>query len=262
MSETIRVFVGSEPKTEIYRHVLQHSIIRRTKAAVEFTPMIGHGWEYSLDGIKVGTGFSLRRWRIAEACGWKGRAIYCDADMVAFADIAQLWRAPDSFPAPAGTSAWLTYQPDKFSKAPWPQTALMVIDCAAAKSQWGWDFVSILRHLKAYPTKDAYAAFMHMTWASPPPARIPAEWNDLNRCVPGSTKIWHDTSESKQVPYTPGRNPLTKFWEAEAVAAIQSGYLPRQLIEEGLSKWGKKEDWRFMNGLHPYWKKLLGLYGV
>ena len=61
-SGTVRVFIGTEPKTEIPRKVLECSILRRTEMRVEFTPMIGREWEYSTAGIHVGTGFSLRRW--------------------------------------------------------------------------------------------------------------------------------------------------------------------------------------------------------
>lgn len=259
MSDLIRVFIGTEAKTEVYRHVLQHSITSRTKAKVEFTPMIGRKWEYPTAGLKVGTGFSLRRWMIPAACGWRGRAIYLDADQTVFADIAELWGFPDR-QAKLDCSAWLTYQPDKFCKSPWPQSSVMVIDCVAAEKQPGWRIDWLLKTLQDKPIKDHYAAIMHGSWMTPAPEEIPVVWNHLNQCDPGKTKLWHDTHEPRQVVYAPKDNMFTAIWEKEAVAAIKAGAVSKDLIEDGLKAWGKKEDWRPTNGLHPYWRKLLDFY--
>lgn len=259
MSDPIRIFVGTEPKTEVYRHVLQHSITSRTKAEVEFTPMIGRKWEYPTAGLQVGTGFSLRRWMIPAACGWRGRAIYLDADQTVFADIAGLWGFPDRPQSEKGISAWMTYQPDKFCKSPWPQSSVMVIDCAAAEHQPGWRIDWLLADLKAKPVKEHYAAVMHCAWMKPAPACIPEAWNHLNKYEPGKTRLLHFTSEPKQ-PLVCPEHPLSKVWEIEAVAAIKAGAVPKHLIEEGLKKFGVKEDWRSTNGIHSHWARLLTNY--
>lgn len=252
--ETIRVFIGTEPKTEIARKVLECSIVRRTQAKVEFTPMIGPGWEYPIDAIKVGTGFSLRRWMIPAACGWQGKAIYLDADQVVFGDIAELWTADRNFPAPAGTSAWLTYQPDKCSASPWPQTSVMLVDCAAAKKQWGWHIDKVLEHLSG-KAKAAYHDFMHGTWMAPQPQKIPVGWNHLN-VFDKHTKLLHYTKEPEQPWYRP-EHPLARHWKLELTAAINGGYVTREMLEEALAKWSVKEDWRPTNGLHPEYARFL-----
>lgn len=264
-AETIRVFIGTEIKTTVAFRVLAHSIRRRTKHPVEITPMLGHKrWEYSTEGFKQGTGFSLRRWLIPEACDWEGYAIYLDADQIVLGDIADLWRMPFTHPNPsAGEPAvWCTYQPDKFRKEPWPQSSVMLISCrAAVQSGFGWRREAMLKHLRKHPTREAYANFMHGTWMSPPPARIPTAWNHLNVYKPGETKLLHYTREPDQAWYKP-EHPLASLWQKELVSAIKAGELPRAEFTGALAKWNVKEDWRSTNGLHPHYRKYLSLFGA
>lgn len=253
----IRVFIGTEPKTEIARRVLEYSILCRTLRKVECTPMIGPRWEYPTEGITVGTGFSLRRWMIPAACQFSGRAIYLDADQLVLSDIQPLWQAPDTRTSLPGTSAWMTYQTDKFSpKAPWPQSSVMVIDCAAAASQWGWDIQKVLAYLRAKPDKQTYARFMHATWMQPPPGRLDAEWNHLNVFEEGKTRLLHYTKEPEQPWYKPD-HPLAWLWQRELRAAIAKGFVSPHQIQTALSRWEVREDWRPTNGLHPHYQSFL-----
>jgi len=50
-------------------------------------PAKGRGWNIST----WSTPFSGFRWAIPAACGYTGKAIYADSDMIAMADIAELW---------------------------------------------------------------------------------------------------------------------------------------------------------------------------
>lgn len=250
----IRVFIGTEPKTYVAQRVLEFSILQRTKMAVEFTPMIGPAWEYPLDGIKVGTGFSLRRWMIPAACQFQGKAIYLDADQLVLGDIDGLWEIDQRIKAPTTNQVWCTYQPDKHSKQPWPQSSVMLINCAAAEAQpQYWTINGILDHLRANPHQVAYANFMHATWMNPQPTRIPDEWNHLNVHTK-NTKLLHYTKEPEQPWYKPD-HPLAKLWEKELQAALQAGYVTNADLTEALSRWNVKEDWRNTNGLHPYYKR-------
>ena len=270
MSDAIRIFIGTEPKTQVAFKVLKSSIERRTKAEVEITPMMGNWhvprfWEYSTEGFKQGTGFSLRRWLIPEACGWQGLAIYMDADQIVLGDVQELWDAPKHWPAArSGTSVWCTHQPDKFSQRPWPQSSVMLIDCAAAKtSGMGWKREPMLQHLRDHPTQQAYADFMHCGWMNPPPAKIPDCWNHLNVFVPQGrpkhTRLLHYTKEPEQPWYKPD-HPLAQLWHLELQEAIKDGNVHIKEFEYALSQWSVKEDWRKTNGLHPSYKRYLPLF--
>lgn len=254
----IPIFIGTEEKTEIAASVLEFSLRRHTEHKLKITRMVGPEWEYPLDGIKVGTGFSLRRWMIPAACGWKGHAIYLDADQIVFGDINELfeYRHQD---VPKGTSAWCTYQPNRYTAGEdWAHTSVMVIDCEAAKEQWGWYLDKILAYLRKDPSKMTYGRFMAGQWMIPQPAVLPNHWNHLNK-FNSATKLLHYTKEPEQPWYVP-EHPLAKIWMQELIKAIASGYVSKEAIEKALAAWNRKEDWRSTNGLHPYYKCTLSMF--
>ncbi len=253
MAQKMRVFIGTEPRTEIARKVLEQSIARRTDADVTFTPMIGRQWEYDASGLKLGTGFSLRRWMIPAACGFQGRAIYLDADQLVLTDLWDLWTYPDRYPRD-GASVWCTYQPDKLSREPWPQTSVMVIDCGAAK-EWGWRIDDVLTHLRNHGTADAYHDFMHAAdgdgyWTKAPPVEVDAQWNSLDRYREGKTKLLHYTSEPNQPWYNPD-HAHAHLWKMELQAAINAEKITVDEIKAAVDQWKPPEPGRRMTGLHP-----------
>ena len=261
--ETVKIFIGTEPKTEIALRVLIHSIKKRTKWPVEITPMIGDSWTYPTNGISVGTGFSLRRWMIPAACGWQGKAIYLDADQLVLADIAELWNLPKSDKRPQ-RSAWTTYQPTVFSKTPIPNSSVMVIDCENAYLQWGWHIKKVLAHLSsAGKDKTIYHRFMTLQWMQPPPGELPVCWNHLDKYVPEdqpeATKILHYTSEPDQPWYNPV-HPCAKLWRREFEDAILCGAVTLEEFERALSRWNVREDHRKQNGLHPSYAEMRSLF--
>jgi hypothetical protein len=250
----VRVFIGTEPKTLVAAKVLMHSVARRSARPFQFTLMEGPDWEVP-DGLPKGTGFSLRRWLIPRHCDYRGRAIYLDADQIVLGDLAELWAKPDLDPGLPGTTAWLTYQPDKFSAEPWPQTSVMVIDCAAARDQWGWLPDRVYAHLgdPAHRDRRYYVDFMHAVWMQPQPRQIENGWNGLNHCNPGKTKLLHYTKEDAQPWYKPD-HPFAKLWQDELRSALAAGAVTRADLTAALARWGQKEDWRKSNGLHPFYK--------
>jgi hypothetical protein len=135
----IRIFIGTESKTEIARKVLECSIVRRTEQKVEFVPMLGKDWEYPVAGLEgvLGTGFSPPPLDDPGRCNWRGRAVYLDADQLVFGDVTELWTSsPKKTPGP-GRLAWMHLPARQVPSEPWPQSSVMVIDCAAAKGPVG-----------------------------------------------------------------------------------------------------------------------------
>lgn len=267
IGQKVRVFIGTEPRTEIARKVLELSIRRRTDAEVEFTPMIGPAWEYPTDEITVGTGFSLRRWMVAAECRFKGRAIYLDADQLCQADIWDLWTMPDQRPK-AGASVWCTNQVEDrraLTLCAQPQSSVMVIDCEAAREEWGWRIGEVLRHLRGKSQAD-YHAFMRFQtvttdnrrefWTKVPPVEIPAGWNYLDRAVQGSTKLIHYTKASTQ----PWINPDHEHglpWRLEFQVALSTGYLTLAEVRAEVARFGVPPADGYAAagpaGLHPYY---------
>jgi hypothetical protein len=67
------------------------------------------------------TPFSAFRWAVPYACNFQGKAIYLDVDMIAMADIGELWQQP----IPAG--ACMLTKDEKHS-------CVILFDCARARS--------------------------------------------------------------------------------------------------------------------------------
>jgi hypothetical protein len=84
MSDEIRVFVGYDPREAVAYHVCCQSIIQNTKAQVAFYPVRGERRDGSND-------FIYSRFLVPSLCGFRGRAIFLDGDMIVRADIAELW---------------------------------------------------------------------------------------------------------------------------------------------------------------------------
>ena len=105
--DTIKVFVGCDPNNCDLEQmmVLDYSIHKHTQQPVDIVwmqlsrdensvwfsdPAKKLGWRTE----KWATPFSGFRWAIPEYCGFEGRAIYMDADVVVLCDLAELWQHP------------------------------------------------------------------------------------------------------------------------------------------------------------------------
>jgi lipopolysaccharide biosynthesis glycosyltransferase len=83
--EQIRLFVGVDPRETVAFHVFVQSVLDRTDPnRVSIHPVIGE----QRDGSNR---FIYARFLIPHMCGYRGRAIWADGDMVCRADIRELW---------------------------------------------------------------------------------------------------------------------------------------------------------------------------
>lgn len=121
MSDPIRIYIGTEPVQWLPTEVLKRSILTRTKAEVEFHNLAGINLGFKK--IKMYTGFSFYRFSIPEQCGYKGKAIYLDADMVTLGDINDLYNLD------FGGKPALAKVRDKFTMF----TSVMLMDCEKLK---------------------------------------------------------------------------------------------------------------------------------
>ena len=90
----IRVFIGYDPAETVAFHVLGHSILRHASRPVAITglrlPQLAMWRER--DPLQS-TEFAFSRFLVPHLCGYQGRAIFMDCDMLCRADIAGLWGA-------------------------------------------------------------------------------------------------------------------------------------------------------------------------
>jgi hypothetical protein len=105
MTDPVRIFVGTPANNEDLecQAVLDFSLRRHASLPLDITwlmvsrdptsfwysdPKTQNGWNTQ----SWATPFSALRWGIPAACGFQGRAIYMDSDMIAMSDIVELWK--------------------------------------------------------------------------------------------------------------------------------------------------------------------------
>lgn len=133
--ETIRVFAGCDPNDCDLEQmmVFEHSLRKHASLPVEIhwmrlsrdpesfwysDPAAARGWRTE----RWATPFSGFRWGVPACCGFEGRAIYMDTDMIVLADLAELWRTPL-----AGEAVFAARREPGFQRF-----CVMLWDCAAA----------------------------------------------------------------------------------------------------------------------------------
>ena len=94
-SDPVRIFVGTDRSQLLAVKVLEHSIRRHTALPIEVVPMLDLPLPEPRDvRQRQRTGFSFSRFAIPRLAGYRGRALYLDADMLVLRDIAELWALP------------------------------------------------------------------------------------------------------------------------------------------------------------------------
>jgi hypothetical protein len=84
MSDPLRVFIGFDPREAVAFHTCVQSILENTKEQVAIYPVRGDRRDGSND-------FIYARFLVPSLCGFRGRAVFLDGDMILRADIAELF---------------------------------------------------------------------------------------------------------------------------------------------------------------------------
>lgn len=173
-----RVFIGYDPRQPLAYNVLQHSIARHASHPVAITPLILRQLPIKRRGL---TEFTFSRFLVPYLCGFKGRAVFMDADMVVTGDIAELFESDDM-----NAVSVMQDQP-AFEWA-----SVMVFNCG-----------SCLRLTPEFIDDEKNKLF-DLAWA-PYVGKLPQEWN---HCVgyqePKEAKLYHYTQGLPCWPETRG----------------------------------------------------------
>lgn len=192
MTETVRVFVGTDPRMGAAENVLEYTLRSHSKRQIEihwmragdpgFAWNIGRppGQPYTRPGWA--TDFTCFRWAVPALAGYQGRAIYLDVDMAVFADIGQVldWDLGMYAYGRAG---------GRFD--------VMVFDCE--HERWRSPHFPSLFDLQ---NTDNYWTMSSLAAKAPPAATLPKEWDEVTRTRPGITKLRHWTNMRTQ-PWRP-----------------------------------------------------------
>lgn len=218
----IRVFIGTEPNQRLSTEVLKHSARARTAAAVQFIELTREG----LPAMKMDTGFSFCRWSIPQCCGYEGRAIYLDTDIVVLGDLLDLWNMPMS------TGAMAKPQERRY----W--ASVMLLDCARLAH---WDFTTLAARAAAEPS--FYKGVMWVEPGSiyaPDFSALPGCWNDLDT-FNDQTRALHYTDLRRQPWRFPG-HPRGWVFRDALRAAIADGAVSAELVRDEIVKGHVRAD--------------------
>lgn len=231
----MRVFVGTDESQTVPTKVLEYSIKKHASRPVEFHAMTADGMPLPKDKKnQPRTGFSFCRFTIPQRCGYRDRALYLDADMLVFTDIAELWRIP--FGEQMLLCTWQGEAPADWRNNPAFQTgrhyAVMLLDCERLR----WDVREIVRGLDE--GRYDYRQLMNDMCIVPTDKidhRLATAWNSLEQYVPGVTKNIHYTVVPTQ-PWKCRTNPHGAIWDQYLAEAIAAGVVTREHIESGVQK--------------------------
>lgn len=256
MTEAIRIVIGTEPRTEIARKVLEYSILKHTKSRIDFHSLMGQDY-YDRGKLGEGTGFSLLRFSIPEMFNYQGRAIYLDADMLVLSDINNIWQLGRK---PSQNIIWCKYGNEKKKDA---ETSVMLIDCKAAKHK-----LKTVAEIKSYLQNDSdrskYREIMKLKYLDPKPIELSRWWNVMDKgCVfskiedfsSPNAKLLHYTNVRTQPWYYPA-HPKKDIWGKWLKRAVKEGRISMSEIREAVKKFDISNT-RRPNGLHPFWEQYL-----
>lgn len=222
----IRVFCGGDRSQQLPFKVLAHSIARHTRRVVEIRTI-----DNALAPIpddprhKPYTEFSFARFAIPALCGYRGRAIYMDSDMLVFADIGELWDT-DMAGAAIAIERGSRDQVDRGKHA-----AVMLLDC----EKLDWKVEDIVAGLGR---KYAYKALMQIDPLLQPGQMrelVVAGWNDLDHYTAGRTRNLHFTKIRTQ-PWVHAGHPDNRLWVDEVRLMLQEGALSAAELEEEVAR--------------------------
>jgi glycosyl transferase family 8 len=217
--QSIRIFVAASPAEALPLRVLEFSIRETTRQPVEIAAIDQFGRTIPTPQAienRPRTPFSFQRFLIPELCNFAGKAIYLDADMQVFSDIAELWDQDFK-----GCDLQTVQTSAEGRRG---QFSVMLLDCA----RLDWRIEQIVADLDA--GKLDYAALMFdMRVANKIGRDIAPAWNSLEHYDPTSTRLLHYTDMNTQ-PWIAASNPLGQLWIACLRRAIVAQFITREEI--------------------------------
>ena len=86
----LNIFVGYDTNEAVAYHSFCQSVIETSSVPVSFTPLVYKSFPYKsrLDGSKE---FTNLRYYVPYLMGYKGKAVYCDSDMLFLTDVNSLF---------------------------------------------------------------------------------------------------------------------------------------------------------------------------
>lgn len=183
-----RVFIGRDPRQPVSATVLAHSLAAHARSPLAITMLDLHHVPITRKGL---TTFTFSRYMVPYLCDYEGLALFMDADMLARADVNDLFKLMDR-----RHEVQVVKSPIRFE---WP--SLMLFNCEKCTA------------LDAAYVDDPATKPFALDWAFSI-GDLPPEWN---HCVgygprnPGA-KVVHFTQGVPVWPQTAGSEFAEEWW--------------------------------------------------
>jgi hypothetical protein len=219
------VYVGCEPAQDLAFRVLAFSIHRHSSLTVRVERLDlairdgGISVPEPRDPANRGrTPFSFQRFAIPALCGYTGKAVYMDSDMLVVDDTRPLW----THEMKANQMVSVRARPGDSRP---PQFSVMVIDAENLR----WDVRDIVTKLDQGQLTYQQVMFDMATvrqWG----ATLPYVWNSLEVYEPGKTRLVHFTDMDGQ-PWLNPLHPEARLWCGYLLDAIREGAISHEQVE-------------------------------
>lgn len=234
MSDVVKVFVGADESQSFAVPVLEHSIKRHTELDVEVVSLqkVAESLPAPEDMRHSSrTGFSFTRFAIPELVSYSGRAIYLDADMQVFTDIAELWQWPmHNQQKVLIMKESRSHKKGIIKRKRHRQSSVMLIDCEACR----WDVNNIIRNLGRKYSYEELLDQLCILSDEEIGDVLPDRWNSLEK-YSTNTSLIHYTDMMTQPWVDPG-NPLGYVWVNEVRLMLENGALEFSEVKRELAK--------------------------
>ncbi len=221
----IRVFIGTDESQMLGAKVLQYSITKHCPVSVVFDTMA----DVEVPTPKHSknqphTEFSFNRFAIPKRAGYKGRAVYLDADMLVCRNFQELWDIPFS-------NASVLYAASSSLKR-MRQFSVLLLNC----DELTWDINDIITGLdnENYDYQNLMNNFCIESTERVQPF-IPPEWNSLEEYQPGKTALIHYTDMHMQ-PWVSCKNPNGDLWVRYLREAIRADFISFGEIKDAVKR--------------------------
>lgn len=187
----MRIFIGVDPRDAVSYNVLRWSIERRASKPVSITPLVLPQLPIKRQGL---THFTFTRYLVPALCGYQGKGLFLDSDMLCLGDIGEL------FDYPFHEAVAVVKNKERFE---WP--SLMMFDCGQcqrltpayiddernnpASFEWGTvgELPSEWNHCVGYDEPAEDAKLVHYTMGTP-------GFKELRSCE--YSEAWHAEHKS------------------------------------------------------------------
>lgn len=256
MVEPIRIFIGSGEASRIERQVAIDSLQRTSDRPLAITVFNGTHNALEVAGqapqpapmsLRVkywnATEFSLYRFLIPELCGYRGRAIYIDSDIVCLQDIGELF---DTDLQGADFLAKAEAYPGR-AESLWG-LSVVLFDCDRCR----FPLEQFIDDLEAglYDYRDLLCMsprfLAHHSYRI---GQLDPRWNSFDY-ADRETRLIHYTDLKRQ-PWKRSGHPYGHIWFRAMEQALASGVLTDQEISQAIRRFNVRDDIR--EGNRPRW---------